>query len=439
MVGFWGLRVLGSKSWGLRFCALAGTLIAFALTGSSAAADSNLVGQWHFNEGQGTTAGDSSGNGNNGTLLGSPPPAWVAGRFGTALSFNGGNVVQVTSPSSSIEPSSVSVTAWVNDAHSPGDFRYIVAKGASGCDSASYGLYSGPDGGLAFYVSDGTAGTSHDYILSPDPGTRVWDGSWHLVVGTFNGSTLRLYIDGSEVGSGTAFAGQIAYSRTNSTDLFIGNYLEQTPPCAAGGFNGVIDEVTVWNGALSAAQVSALEPTSGSTAPEGSTAPGTGTTFSGPGVGPTGVGPNGTTGGQAGKGTNHTNLPALSRLRVSPATVAKASSKNHAKHPTPVMISYTDSQAAFSTFYVVTSEPGVMKHARCVKLLKGKSAGKAKRCTIYVVVGHFTHADHAGANRFAFTALSRLKLASGRYWLDATPSTHGERGRTVSTSFKVAG
>jgi len=41
-----------------------------------------------FDEGSGNTAYDFSGNGNNGTLLGSPAPQWVAGKFGTALSFN---------------------------------------------------------------------------------------------------------------------------------------------------------------------------------------------------------------------------------------------------------------------------------------------------------------------------------------------------------------
>ena len=100
-------------------------------------------------------------------------------------------------------------------------------------------------------------------------------------------------------------------------------------------------------------------------------------------------------------------------------------------------ISYLDSQAAFSTFSVLTPKPGILRHKRCVRLSSGKTTSKARRCTIYVLLGHFTHADRAGANRLAFTALSRLKLSPGRYLLDATPSTHGEIGRTVSTAFTI--
>lgn len=53
------------------------------------------VGSWDFNENGGTTLYDSSGNGNNGTLVGSP--AWVPGVSGTALSFNGTNYVNLPS------------------------------------------------------------------------------------------------------------------------------------------------------------------------------------------------------------------------------------------------------------------------------------------------------------------------------------------------------
>ncbi len=40
------------------------------------------------------------------------------------------------------------------------------------------------------------------YNISPDAGTNIWDGNWHSVVGTFNGSEVDLYVDGKEVGSG---------------------------------------------------------------------------------------------------------------------------------------------------------------------------------------------------------------------------------------------
>jgi hypothetical protein len=421
--------------------ALVVVLAALAITASSAGADAFLVGQWHFDEGSGTVAADSSGYDNNGQLIaesGSALPGRVTGRFGTALSFNAHNGVEVFSPSSSIQPGNVSVGAWVKNSGSPGDYRYIVAKGATGCVSASYGLYTGPHGGLAFYVSH--SNTQAGYVLSPEASTRVWNGNWHLVAGSFDGGTLRLWVDGVEVGSGTQFSGQIAYAPTNSNDLFIGDYPQQATPCQASGFSGAIDEVTVWNGALTAAQVAALQPAGGTTSPEGSTSPG-GSTGSGPGSTGSGTGSTSPVGGpplgNPSQGPNRGKLPALSRLSVSPSSVATPSSAHHPKHTSPPKISYTDTQAAFSTLSVWRGQPGIVQRGRCITAPKGKLAKNTRRCTHYVMLGHFTHADRAGANQFAFSFLSHLKLAPRLYWLEATPSTHGMTGRTVVTTFTI--
>ena len=58
--------------------------------------------------------------------------------------------------------------------------------------ASSYALYTGSNGGLRFYVSDGGAGAS----LSPAAGPELWDGQWHAVAGTFDGQTVRFYLDG---------------------------------------------------------------------------------------------------------------------------------------------------------------------------------------------------------------------------------------------------
>jgi hypothetical protein len=82
-------------------------------------------------------------------------------------------------------------------------------------------------------------------------------------------------------------------------------------------------------------------------------------------------------------------------------------------------------------------QPGIVQRGQCVKPPKGKLGNKTHRCTRYVTLGHFTHADHAGANQFAFSFLARLKLTPHLYWLEATPSIHGIVGRTVITTFTV--
>ena len=238
-----------SRTVAVLVCALSVSLAAAA----PAAADATLAGDWPFDEGSGTTAADVSGYGNNGTLSGGVQ--WVPGHRGTALAFDGatGNVRVADAPS--LEPAAITVQAWVkllgNSGNgNPGNYKYIVAKGGFGCTTGAYGLYTGPNGGLMFYVdhSDGV-----NYTQSPDAGTGVWDGNWHFVVGTYDGSAVRLYVDGNEVGTGTPNSGPLAYSGPTSSDLYIGHY----EGCTGLDFNGTIDEPKIWDRALSPQEVQA--------------------------------------------------------------------------------------------------------------------------------------------------------------------------------------
>jgi hypothetical protein len=223
--------------------AIVGLAAAILLTAAAPAGAEILpVGVWSFNEGKGTVARDSSGHRNEGHLEGLAQ--WAPGRFQGAVSFNGNASAVEVPDSSSLEPGAVSVSAWVNAGSSPGDFKYIVAKGAEGCLAASYGLYTGANGGLEFYVA---SNTGLSWTISPDAGTGVWNGQWHNVVGTYNGSSVKLYVDGREVGSGTPDTAPIAYGLYSSNNLLIGDYAG----CSGTDFSGSIDEVKVFDRALS--------------------------------------------------------------------------------------------------------------------------------------------------------------------------------------------
>ena len=84
------------------------------------------------------------------------------------------------------------------------------------------------------------------WTLSPDAGQGVWNGQWHNVVGTYDGSSVRLYLDGQLVGSGTPDTASIAYGLPTSNDLLIGDY----GGCSGLDFSGSIDEVKVFDRAL---------------------------------------------------------------------------------------------------------------------------------------------------------------------------------------------
>jgi hypothetical protein len=404
-----------------RLCALAGAVLILAVTASPAAADSSVVGHWPLDDAVGTTVRDSSGFGNTGTLSGRA--AWVPGLTGSALSFDGqsGQVKVPNSPSLE-PPTAVTVSAWVRHAGSPGAYRYILAKGATGCTAAAYGLYTGPGGGLEFYVSKdrGTA-----YARSVDAGTRVWDGSWHLVVGTFDGDVIRLYVDGTEIGTGVSYPGPLVYRLPDSNDLYIGNY----PGCQEHEFHGVIDDVTVWSGALTPSQVRHLLPTPGGSGspPAASSSPGSG------GGGASSAAPGSDPSGASGPGS-----PALTSLRLSGTIllVGADGKVSHAGHRTGLTISYSDRQGALVILTLVRIESGVRIGRRCVAPTH-QSRRNRVRCTRQVTLGSFTHNDGSGRTTIRFTGLPGRPLTPGRYRLIMTPRSHGRVGPAVVVQFSV--
>jgi concanavalin A-like lectin/glucanase superfamily protein len=115
----------------------------------------------------------------------------------------------------------MTVSAWFRGSASPGNNRYLVAKGSNLCQAASYGLYSGPNGGMAFYVS-GLADNA--WTRSPEAPTSVWDGKWHNAAGTWDGSVSRLFIDGKEVENSTTGTTPPEYGTPGGTTT-IGAYV----------------------------------------------------------------------------------------------------------------------------------------------------------------------------------------------------------------------
>jgi concanavalin A-like lectin/glucanase superfamily protein len=227
-----------------------GVLVSLGLGVAAAPASATTnppMALWPIDEGSGQTLRDVSGHGNNGVLgattaVGADDPAWFTVSSSPwfkrrALRFEGDDYVTVPD-SPTLEPANISVGAVVRATSSPGGFRYVVSKGALECLWASYGLYTGANGGLIFYVSDGS-----QVVLSPDVGSALWDGAWHVVLGTFGGGVVRLFVDGHEVGTGTPTSISLAFGFPTNDRFYIGDY---RGTCASPlGFVGDVDAVAV--------------------------------------------------------------------------------------------------------------------------------------------------------------------------------------------------
>jgi hypothetical protein len=231
------------------YIAVLAAILAMALASVAQASSlywSPLAGYWPLNEGRGQVVHDWSGNGNHGQLGAtagpdSSDPTWIRGFWwlSKGLRFDGDDFVTIPD-STALEPERITVESWFRRAGSPGQFRYLVSKGGEGCLAGSYGLYTSENGGLAFYVYDGTA-----WWRSPEAPSSVWDGRWHHAAGTFDGSVVRLFVDGRQVGAGTPASTSIRYELPEEGGS-VGAYRASCSLL----FEGDLDGVRIWSRAL---------------------------------------------------------------------------------------------------------------------------------------------------------------------------------------------
>lgn len=200
---------------------------------STAAPQSGPVAAYSFDETTGTTAADASGNGRTGTVRNG---TWSAsGYYGGALSFNGTSTwVSVADHASLDLTTGMTLEAWVKPSALSG-WRTVIMKEAPG--SQRYTLYAHDNAPRpAAYVSS----TMSEFSVTGSSGLTL--NVWAHLAATFDGATLRMYVNGVEVGT-RPVAQPIAPS---ASPLKIGGN-------AVWGeyFRGLIDEVRIYNRALS--------------------------------------------------------------------------------------------------------------------------------------------------------------------------------------------
>lgn len=246
---------------------------AFAAAGQAAPAPSPLVGDWPLESstvsGATENTADTSGHGLSlASSAGTMHFGTEGGKFGGYLAGNSLTTMQVTS--SLLAPPQLTLLAWIKQNGYPGLLRYIAGRGNDGptCSGSSYALYSGYSGvaGLHFYVRQPDAAATGVLSDSP-PDSAVFDGNWHLVAGTFDGANIHLYVDGVEVGSPKAASGIGYASPITDPSFYVDGYPPQAACLGASDFPGQIDEVRVYNRALTASELQRLAAATGPAPP----------------------------------------------------------------------------------------------------------------------------------------------------------------------------
>ncbi len=196
-----------------------------------------MVAAYNFDEGSGATVRDASGNGNTGTISGA---TWTSsGKFGNALVFDGVRArVSVPDATSLHLTTGMTLEAWVNPATLPHAARDVIYKGNDTyyLEASSSKKSRSPAGGAI--IRRNVVESSPTSTLTPNTFT-------HLAV-TYDGTTLRLFLNGVQVAAKVA-RGNIATSERPleiGSDSIYGQY-----------FDGTIDEVRVYNTALTAEDI----------------------------------------------------------------------------------------------------------------------------------------------------------------------------------------
>lgn len=219
---------------------------------------------WNFDEGSGTIATDSSGT----KAAGIAGALWDDGKFGKSLKFDTNKYASLPLPSEITQMRSITFSAWVKSAGSDG---IIINAAPSSQAQYGHGAYLSLASGYPEFRK-GISG----YVDTLRGTKAITDANWHLVTATYDATAtsassngvIKIYLDGEEIGSKLATSSGIDWQSyggyPNPSQLYIGAIKTNqegsgfTVPDST-FFSGSIDEVRIYNTALSGEQVMALK------------------------------------------------------------------------------------------------------------------------------------------------------------------------------------
>ena len=224
-------------------------IVLLAATVCTQAQDPDLLAWWKFDDGTGTIAVDSSGNGNDGTFV--QDPEWVAGKFGSGLLFDGQGGERVSLGGLDIPSGAMTITCWfkADNLDTPGQDPRMVSKAFGGGNNDHIWMFSSSRISgekflrLRLKTNDGQQ-TSEIKAGTFEVGEWIHGAIW------WDGTDMKIYKNGAEVG--TLAKGGTSVALDPAVQGAIGNQpigAENRP------FEGIIDDVRIYTKALTEAEL----------------------------------------------------------------------------------------------------------------------------------------------------------------------------------------
>jgi len=214
---------------------------------SNAIDDSNLVAYLTFDEGAGFTAYDSAGN-NDGAIYGAQ---WTEGKIGSALYFDGINDYVEVQDDVSLQPGYITMSAWIKTQKK---YTAVIDKcrySDAYSQQYSFGVFS--NGKAQSGIKRGSSCLPGVGGYPCNGETDLVNNNWYLVTSTWDGITLKMYVNGQLDGINSSIPPGPIYICQGAT-LRCGNHWSKDPAW----YKGIIDDVRIYNRALTENEVEQL-------------------------------------------------------------------------------------------------------------------------------------------------------------------------------------
>jgi beta-galactosidase len=197
----------------------------------------NLVAYWPLDG----NYSDASGNGHNASATGGTLSFVNPGHSGQSVDFDGASGLNCADSSGINLTSGATISAWIKSSNETDSWACVVAKGVT-----AWRLIRNEVGStICFHFNPAGGGTE----FQANGSTPVLDGRWHHLMGVYDGSQIRLYVDG-QLDASTSTGG--AALRTSTDPVYIGSRIGRLSDRS---WNGQIDEVRIYDRALNESEI----------------------------------------------------------------------------------------------------------------------------------------------------------------------------------------